>query len=192
MKYIRPILRSKLFRLFFIIYLAFFVLDKAFSIDVVTTTTTESGITIGQLQYFDIETLRFIRFYPSEYATTLQYIPYDRSEFRFYGQPGSVSLRGSEVSGDLSSYDLMMSTQINGNSTIKHVFSTWFVNFPPEPYPAEEEEPDDSGGGGSDFDINDLDYDLAATFFAGGFAIFLLPWINAYGFSALLGFMKKG
>jgi hypothetical protein len=128
---------------------------KSNSIDVVTTTSTESGITVGQLQHFDINTLRFIRFYPDEYASTLQYIPNDRNEFRFYGQPGSVSLRGTDVSGDLSLYDLMMSTQINGNTTTKQIFSTWFVNFPPEPYPAEEEEEEENNN--DDPVFNDVD-----------------------------------
>jgi hypothetical protein len=127
----------------FILFTFILFSHKSHSIDVVTTTTTESGITVGQLQYFDIETLRFIRFYPNEYASTLQYIPNTRNEFRFYGQPGSVSLRGTAVSGDLSAYDLMMSAQINSNNTNKQVFSTWFVNFPPEPYPAESEQEDD-------------------------------------------------
>jgi hypothetical protein len=130
--------------------------NKSYSIDVVTTTSTESGITIGQLQHFDIETLRFVRFYPDEYSSTLQYIPYERSEFRFYGQPGSVSLRAFEVSGDLSSYDLMMSTQINLNPTIKQVFRNWFINFPPEPYPAEEEEEEEENNN-DDPVFNDVD-----------------------------------
>jgi hypothetical protein len=191
MKYIRPILRSKLFRFFFIIYLAFFVFDKAFSIDVVTTETTLTNISIGQLQNFPQNTIRFIRFYPDEYASTLQYAPINNFRFEFYGQPGSTRVNGSDVSGDLSAYDLMMSVQINNNNTIQEVFYTFFRMFSSEPYPAEEEQPDNGGGGGSDFDINDLDYNLAATFFASGFAIFLLPWLHAYGFSALLGFIKK-
>jgi hypothetical protein len=190
MKYIRPVLRSKLFRLSFIIYLAFFVFDKAFSIDLVTDTGTIPDLTIGQLQTFDINTVQYVRFYGHEF------LPFSQATgtngfFRFYGQPGSNELSGNQLAGDLSGYDLLLSRRINNSSSTMSVFETWFLNFAYEPYPAEEE-PDDSGGGGSDFDINDLDYDLAATFFAGGFAIFLLPWINAYGFSALLGFIKKG
>jgi hypothetical protein len=189
MKYIRPILRSKLFRIFFIIYLAFFVFDKAFSIDLITNDETIVELTVGQLQTFDIDTIQHIRFYPDEFSSFS--VANSSTNFIWYGQPGSEHLNGTELTGDLSPYTMLVSTQINFGFYSKQAFTNWFNNFPYEVYPAEEE-PDDSGGGGSDFDINDLDYDLAATFFAGGFAIFLLPWINAYGFSALLGFIKKG
>jgi hypothetical protein len=192
MKYIRPILRSKLFRFFFIIYLAFFFIDKAFSIDLVTDTGTIPDLTIGQLQTFDINTVQYVRLYGNE-LDVMQIAHSNNLYFQWYGQPGSAELQGEELAGDLSGYTMLLSRRINNNNTARNVFSSWFLNFPYEVYPSEEEEPDDNGGGGgSDFDINDLDYDLAATFFAGGFAIFLLPWINAYGFSALLGFIKKG
>jgi hypothetical protein len=192
MKYIRPILRSKLFRVFFIIYLAFFVFDKAFSIDLVTDTGTIPDLTIGQLQTFDINTVQYVRLYGNE-LDVMQIAYSNNLYFQWYGQPGSAALQGEELAGDLSGYTLLLSRQINNNNTARNVFSSWFINFPYEAYPGEEE-PDEGGGGGgggSDFDINDLDYNLAATFFAGGFAIFLLPWVNAYGLSALLSFIKR-
>jgi hypothetical protein len=192
MKYIRPILRSKLFRFFFIIYLAFFVFDKAFSIDLVLEDGTNlNSLTIGQLQNFPIADVRFVRFYSDEFEPFSQY-GNTSWRFRFYGQPGTVVLDGNDLLGDLSNYSMLMSVEINQDESSMHVFESWFLNFPYESLTPEE--PDNGGGGGgggSDFDINDLDYNLAATFFAGGFAIFLLPWLNAYGFSALLSFIKR-
>jgi hypothetical protein len=191
MKYLRPILRSKLFRFFFIIYLAFFVYDKAFSIDLILEDGANlNSLTIGQIQNFPIENIRYVRFYSEEFGAFSQ-AGSSSWRFAFYGQPGSQIISGSSLAGDLSAYTLLMSVEINSHPDNLYVFETFFLGFPHQPYPSEEE-PDEGGGGGSDFDINDLDYELAATFFAGGFAIFLLPWINAYGFSALLGFMKKG
>jgi hypothetical protein len=195
MKYIRPILRSKLFRFFFIIYLAFFVFDKAFSINAeFNGGVLVTGLTPGQLQHLDIDTLRYLSFDYSEFTVFSQYSS-NNGLFRFYGHPGQELLQGLDLTGDLTEYDFLISWTINNGTSTKLAYQNWFNQLPSEPYPAEddqqEDEPDNGGGGGSDFDINDIDYNLAATFFAGGFAIFLLPWLNAYGFSALLSFIKR-
>jgi hypothetical protein len=195
MKYIRPILRSKLFRFFFIIYLAFFVFDKAFSIDIVHENLgTITNLTPGQLQNFNPLHLMYMTVFKNEFDF------FDNSpnqyHFHFYGQPGTISLRGNELQGPIHEYDYLISSRINANNSSVNDFRNYFLTFQHQPYPATGDTDGDTGGdtgggGGSNFDINDLDFNLAATFFAGGFAIFLLPWLNAYGFSALLSFIKR-
>jgi hypothetical protein len=193
MKYIRPVLRSKLFRFFFIIYLAFFVFDKAFSIDVVfADDSVISGYTFGQLQNLNITTTKHVRFYTDEFYIFSQY-PVSNNDIRFYGQPGANPVNGNSLSGDLSSYTELFSMQFNTAVYSRNIFRDWFLLAPSQPLPTDEQENNYpvTGETGPVFDINELDFNLAATFFAGGFAIFLLPWLNAYGFSALLSFIKR-
>jgi hypothetical protein len=193
MKYIRPVLRSKLFRFFFIIYLAFFVFDKAFSIDVVfADDTVISGYTFGQLQNLNISNTKHLRFYSDEFHVFSDY-PVNENNFRWYGQPGANPINGLSLTGDLSTYTELFSIRLNDSSYYRNMFRNWFLLAPSQPLPTDEQENNYpvTGETGPVFDINDLDFNLAATFFAGGFAIFLLPWLNAYGFSALLSFIKR-
>jgi hypothetical protein len=194
MKYIRPILRSKLFRFFFIIYLAFFVFDKAFSIDIVHENLgTITNLTAGQLQNFNVQQIVYITIFDNEF----DFFNNSPSSgfWRWYGQPGSYTLIGNELNQSLHEYNYLISAPIQNTNT-QNLFTSHFASFEYQPYPSTGDTDGDTGGdtgggGGSNFDINDLDFNLAATFFAGGFAIFLLPWVNAYGFSALLSFIKR-
>jgi hypothetical protein len=183
-------IKSSTVRTILVIYLIFFAIDKAHSIDVVfEDDTVLTNVNIGQLQNFDITTMRFIRFYNEEFAPFSLYTV-NNADFRFYGQPGTVALAGTQLGGDLSSYTMLISAEINSTSSYRYQFNAWFLNFDPEAYPSPEQETDDDDDGSS-FDINDLDYDLAAQFFASGFAIFILPWVTAYGYSSILRVIKE-
>jgi hypothetical protein len=135
--------------------------NKSHSIDVVTDTGTIPDLTIGQLQTFDINTLQYIRFYGHEFEPFAQ-AQTTNGFFRFYGQPGSVEIAGYQLGGDLSSYDLLLSRRINNSSSAMNIFSSWFLNFPYEPYPSEEEqeEEQEEENNNDDSAFNDADLEF--------------------------------
>jgi hypothetical protein len=132
----------------FILFTFILFSNKSHSIDLVTDTGTIPDLTIGQLQTFDINTVQYVRFYGHEFLPFSQVTSYS-GYFRFYGQPGSSEKAGSQLSGDLSSYDLLLSRRINNLGVAMDAFSTWFLNFPYEPYPSEQDDSDDDSNSDS-------------------------------------------
>jgi hypothetical protein len=140
----------------FILFTFILFSNKSHSIDVVTDTGTIPDLTIGQLQTFDINTLQYVRFYGHEFEPFAQ-AQTTNGFFRFYGQPGSAEIAGYQLGGDLSGYDLLLSRRINNSSSAMNIFSSWFLNFPYEPYPSEEEEEEEEE---NDSDLNSADFQV--------------------------------
>jgi hypothetical protein len=183
--------KSSTVRTILVIYLIFFAIDKAHSINAELVGGTQiNGLTSGQLQNIDIETIRFLTFDSTEFSIFSSYSSGD-GHFRFYGHPGSEVLQAYGLQGDLSAYDYLISWTVNHDQWTKNAFSGWFASMPSEPYPADDDGEEDPSEPSTGFDINDLDYDLAGKFFASGFAIFILPWVTAYGYSSILRVIKE-
>jgi hypothetical protein len=131
--------------------------NKSYSIDLVTDTGTIPDLTIGQLQNFDINEVRHVRLYDDEFYV-FSIAHNDSAAFHWYGQPGTVTIRGDELLGDLSSYSLLLTRRINDDDYAKQIYTAWFFSFPYEVYPAEEEEEEEEEENNNDDPVfNDVD-----------------------------------
>jgi hypothetical protein len=143
----------------FILFTFILFSNKSHSIDLVTDTGTIPDLTIGQLQNFDISEVRHIRLYDDEFYV-FSIAHNSSSAFHWYGQPGSVTIRGDELLGDLSTYSLLLTRRINDNDYAKQIYTGWFLAFPYEPYPAEDEEEEEEEDNNGDPVFDDVDLEI--------------------------------
>jgi hypothetical protein len=185
--------KSSTVRTILVIYLIFFAIDKAHSIDMRHDTLgTITGLSAGQLQNFNPTHITYLVVYSNEFDFFTD--SPDNYHWLWYGQPGTDSLRGLTLNGNLFEYDYLISGVIASNANFVQALDAQALKYEYQPYPSDGSDPSDPSDPSepsTGFDINDLDYDLAGKFFASGFAIFILPWVTAYGYSSILRVIKE-
>jgi hypothetical protein len=127
------------FNLLILSILIFLIINKAHAVDVeFTDGSIITGVLPGQLQNIEFSSMRHVIFYPQEFSFFSDYQT-SNNVFRFYGHPGSIPLGGYELSGNLSSYQYLISRDLNQGPSAKSAYSNWFNQLPSEPYPTVEQ-----------------------------------------------------
>jgi hypothetical protein len=115
----------------------FLTLNKANAVDIeFIDGSTIQGLTVGQIQHFNQQTIRYAIFYPDEFYIFQSY-PADHVHLKFYGHPGSALLTREGLTQDLSSYNYLITRDISAYSYLPSYYGGWFRSIPSEPYPSE-------------------------------------------------------